>query len=205
MLEAGVRAVLQHFGFRRRLVEIDTRLLTRGDRISPKCSMETVASISCDGKINTELVLSIICIIMDSHWYMIIEFKLRDHLGNASAPDGSELVMGQKAFVLCGDPKQVAPIGDEPIYQYGEYIRKSQNKPKDAQGVPHGAWSINKSTRMGMTVRDSCEDVVILRNVHRYQDFDESIPLGKRSLYADEAALFLLCTRGMADCTWTRA
>ena len=56
-----------------------------------------------------------------------------------------------------------------------------------------------------MAVRDSCEDVVILRKVHRYQDFDESISPEKRSLYAEEAAKFLLCTRGMADCTWTRA
>ena len=119
-----------------------------------------------------------------------IEFKLRDHLGNAPAPDGSEPVMGQKDFVLCGDPKQCPPIGDEPIYQYGEYLGKSQIKPKDAQGVPPGAWSINKLIRMGMAVRDSCEDVVILRKVHRYQDFDESIPPENRALYAEEAAKF---------------
>ena len=134
-----------------------------------------------------------------------IEFKLRDHLGNEKAPDRSEPVMGQKDFVLCGDPKQCPPIGDEPIYQNGNYLGKSQNKPKDAEGVPHGAWSVDKLTKMGMAVRDSCEDVVILRKVHRYQDFDESIPPEKRSLYAEEAAKFLLCTRGMADCTWTRA
>ena len=60
VLEAGVRAVLKHFGFRRRLFEINTRLLTRRGRISPKCSIETVASISSDGKINTELVVSML-------------------------------------------------------------------------------------------------------------------------------------------------
>ena len=132
-----------------------------------------------------------------------IEFKIRDHLGNIPAPDGSEPVMGQKDFVLCGDPKQCPPIGDEPIYQNGEYAGKAENKPRDAEGVPPGAWSAKKLVRMGMEVRDSCEDVVILRRVHRYQDFDESIPLEKRALYAEEAAKFLACTRGMADCTWT--
>ena len=134
-----------------------------------------------------------------------IEFKIRDYVGNLPDPGGSEPIMGQKDFVLCGDPKQCPPIGDEPIYQHGEYIGKSENKPKDAQGVPAGAWSAKKLVRMGMEVRDSCEDVVILRKVHRYQDFDESVPPEKRVHYADEAAKFLSCTRGMADCTWTPA
>ena len=133
-----------------------------------------------------------------------IEFKIRDHLGNVSAGDGSEPIMGQKDFVLCGDPKQCPPIGDEPIYQNGEYSGKSENKPRDAQGVPAGAWSAKKLVRMGMEVRDSCEDTVILRKVHRYQDFDESIPPEKRALYAADAEKFLACTRGMVDCTWSR-
>ena len=48
-----------------------------------------------------------------------IEYKLRDHLGNALVIDGigaDHPVMGDKDFVLFGDPKPIAPIRDEPIY-----------------------------------------------------------------------------------------
>jgi len=134
-----------------------------------------------------------------------IEFKFRDHLGNRPAVDGSEPLMGQKDLVLCGDPKQCPPIGDEPLYQEGEYTGRGENKPKDADRTPPGAWSAKKLVRMGLEVRNSCEDVVILRKVHRYQDFDDSIPSEKKALYAEEAVKFLAATRGMADCTWTPA
>jgi hypothetical protein len=128
-----------------------------------------------------------------------IEFKLRDHQGHARAPNGSEPVMGQKDFILCGDPKQCPPIGDEPIYQHGEYAGKAENKPSNAQNVPEGAPCAKKLVRMSMATRDACEDIVILRKVHRTrEDFDESVPPETRALYAEEAAKFLQCTRNMS-------
>ena len=134
-----------------------------------------------------------------------IEFKLRDHLGNVPSSDGSEPVMGQKDYILCGDPKQCPPIGDEPIYQDGEYIGKAENKPRDAQDIPPGAFPAKKLVKLGLAIRDACEDVVILRKVHRLQVTDDTLPPEKRALYAEEAVKFLECTRGMADCTWTPA
>ncbi|MCP4861774.1 MAG: AAA family ATPase, partial [Planctomycetes bacterium] len=132
-----------------------------------------------------------------------IEFKVRDHLGSIPAYDGSEVYMGDKDTVLCGDPKQCPPIGDEPLYQEGEYGGKAENKPKTADRVPPGAWSAKKLVRMGMGVRNSCKDVVILRKVHRYTDFDSSLSAEQQALYAEDAVKFLDATRGMADCTWT--
>ena len=94
-----------------------------------------------------------------------IEFKLRDHLGNAPAVDGSEPVMGQRDWILCGDSKACSPVGDEPIYQDGEYVGTCDNKPFLARGVPPKAWSAKKLVKMGVTIQESCEDVVILRPV----------------------------------------
>lgn len=91
------------------------------------------------------------------------EFKVRDHLGRNPAFDGSEDYMGGKDTVLCGNPKQCPLTGNEPLYQEGEYDIKSENKPKQSDGVPAGAWSAKKLARMGMGVRSSCKDVVILR------------------------------------------
>jgi len=136
-----------------------------------------------------------------------IEFKLRDHLGNATVSDGIGVdhpVMGDKDYVLCGDPKQITPIGDEPIYQDGEYTGTAENKPLSAQTVPQGALSAKSLVRMGLNIRDRCQDVVILRKVHRIQNFDPSLSAEKRELYAQEAVTFLHVTRAMADCTWTR-
>ena len=133
-----------------------------------------------------------------------IEFQVRDHLGNQPSSDGSEVFMGNKDLVLCGDPKQCPPIGDDPMYRNGECSGRGENKPSGAQDVPPGAWSAKRLVRVGLLLRDSCQDVVILRKVHRYQDYDESVPPENRALYADEAVKFLAATRGMADCTWRR-
>jgi len=137
-----------------------------------------------------------------------IEFKLREHLESAPVMDGTgpnDPVMGQKDYVLCGDPKSLCPIGDEPIYREGEYTGRSENKPLWSLTVPAGAMSAKALVRMGDHIRDCCNDVVILHNVHRYQDFDPSLSVEKWLLYADEAVKFLEVTRGMADCTWTPA
>ena len=61
-----------------------------------------------------------------------IEFQVRDHLGNQPSTHGSEVFMGNKDLVLCGDPKQCPPIGDDPMYRNGEYSGRGENKPSDA-------------------------------------------------------------------------
>ena len=94
-------------------------------------------------------------------------------------------------FVLCGHPKQCQRNGDEPIYWSEEYAGVNENKLKEASRVPLGAWSAKKLVGMGLAVRDSCECVVILRKVHRYHDFDDSVLFEKRALSADEVEKFL--------------
>ena len=58
---------------------------------------------------------------------------------------------------------------------------------------------------MGMAVRNSFQDVALLREVHRYTEENDSIPEGRREAYREDAVRFLPVTRGMADCTWSRA
>ncbi len=94
--------------------------------------------------------------------------------------------------VLAGDPKQANPIGDEPMYKEGEHGGKGQNKPAGRELNPSVAWSTNKLVRMRMLVRQTFQDVALLRQVHRYTD-------GRREEYRRGAMRFLSVTRGMAD------
>jgi len=95
------------------------------------------------------------------------------------------------------------PIDDEPIYRDGEWAGKGEYKPSGGQDVPLGAPPAKRLLRMGLAIPDACEDVVILRDVHRLQVTDDTLLLETRASYAEEAATFFECTRGMADCTWT--
>ena len=106
---------------------------------------------------------------------------------------------------MAGDPKQANPIGDEPLYREGDYVGKGQNKPKGSDRTPSDAWSSQKLVRMGMLVRNSFEDAVLLREVHRYAEASAEIPEERREEYREAAQKFLTVTRGMADCTWTQA
>ena len=134
-----------------------------------------------------------------------VEFKVRDTLRGASGGVGEDACLGGRDTALAGDPKQANPIGDEPMYREGDYKGKGQNKPKGSDRTPSDAWSIHKLHRMGMAVRNSFEDVALLRQVHRYVDENADIPASKRAEYREHAAKFLHVTRGMVDCTWTRA
>ena len=40
---------------------------------------------------------------------------------------------------MSGDPKQAAPLGDEPMWREGDYKGKGQNKPKGSEDVPPAA------------------------------------------------------------------
>ena len=132
-----------------------------------------------------------------------VEFKVQDVLGNAPGDGGKDVFLGGVDSVLAGDPKQAPPIGDEPLYTEGEYCKKGQNKPRGSDSTPPGAWDTKKLVRMGMLVRNSFQDVVELREVHRYDDGDENMPEEEREKYRQEAKEFLRVMRGMADCTWT--
>ena len=132
-----------------------------------------------------------------------IEFKLRDALGNAKGPGGQEVYLGGRDAVLAGDPKQCPPIGDEPLYKEGVYGGKGQNKPRGSKDTPPKAWSTKKLVHNGMEVRNTFQDVVELRQVHRYDDGDDDMPEEEREEYRREAKEFLRVMRGMADCSWT--
>ena len=132
-----------------------------------------------------------------------VEFKVRDVLGNTPGEGGKEVYLGGRDTVLAGDPKQCPPIGDEPLYTEGAYRGKGQNKPRGSDSTPHGAWSTQTLVGTGMFVRNSFKDVVELREVHRYDDGDESMKDDEREKYREEASEFLRVVRGMADCTWT--
>ena len=132
-----------------------------------------------------------------------VEFKVRDVLGNAAGEGGQEVYLGGRDTVLAGDPKQCPPIGDEPLYTEGRYRGKGQNKPRGSASTPGDAWTTEKLVHMGMMVRNSFQDVVELREVHRFDDGDDDMPEDEREEYRQEANEFLRVLRGMADCTWT--
>ena len=56
-----------------------------------------------------------------------------------------------------------------------------------------------------MSARNTFDDVVFLRQVHRYTDSSSDVPEHKKEVYRKDAEEFLKATRGMADCTWTQA
>jgi len=132
-----------------------------------------------------------------------IEFKVRDTLGDKFKSDGSEEFFGGKGVVLAGDPKQATPVCDEPLYKEGSYKGKAQNKPFRAEHRPADAWSTEKFVNVAMSMRNELKDVVLLRQVHRYSEESDEVPLERREAYRKDAVEFPKVTRGLADCTWT--
>ena len=57
---------------------------------------------------------------------------------------------------------------------------------------------------LGLTLRDECEDVVILRGMHRRDDGKHISDEVERKKYCEEADEFVRVCRRMADCEWTR-
>ena len=129
-----------------------------------------------------------------------IEFKVRNTLLQETARLPDSMTLAGRDVVLSGDPKQANPIGDEPLYRAGAYKGKGQNKPRASDRTPDDAWSTQRLVAMGMAVRDSFEDVCVLRQVRRYVEAKKDIPLELREEYKRDALLFLRVTRGMADC-----
>jgi len=124
-----------------------------------------------------------------------IVFKVRECLPGSAT-------LGGKDAVLSGDPKQAAPIGEEPMFRYGRYEGKGLNKPRKGD-APDGAPSLADLTRMGELLREEFQDVVILRNVHRICRAPEGMDAAAAAQYEADADRFLEVTQGMANCTWT--
>jgi hypothetical protein len=57
---------------------------------------------------------------------------------------------------------------------------------------------------MGMNVRNSFEDVCLLRQVHRYSDAKIGLSAEKAEDYRRDAVRYLKVMRGMSDCTWSQ-
>ena len=134
-----------------------------------------------------------------------IEYKVRDILFQRQVSDDmDQKCLGGKDAVLSGDPKQAAPIGDEPMYRDGAYIKKGENKPRGSAGTPDDAWSNKTLVVKGMQVRDTFKDTVLLRQVHRHRSDNEEISPDLRSQYRADATKFLDTMRKMADLSWER-
>ena len=101
---------------------------------------------------------------------------------------------------MAGDPKQAPPIIDEPMYREGEYEGRGGSKPKGSDATPSGAWSAKSLVRNGMAARNTFQDAVYLRQVHRYVEEKAELPPEMREEYKKDAKRFLEVTRGMADC-----
>ena len=132
-----------------------------------------------------------------------IEFKVRDTLGLKVGASGEDILLAGKDVVLSGDPKQAAPLGDEPMWREGEYTKKGQNKPKGSEGVPAGGKSTKELVRLGMMARNTFQDVVILRQVHRVRDPGADVPAERLDMYRKDAVEFLRVQQAMSECTWT--
>ena len=136
-----------------------------------------------------------------------IEYKVRDTLGSvvaARGEDGPAAYLAGKDAILSGDWKQAPPIGDEPMYRQGAYKGKGQNKPKGAPERSTAAWSTSRLAQVGTGVRDSFEDVALLRRVHRITETRPGLSSEAQAEFKRDAGKFLEVTRGMADCAWTK-
>ena len=107
----------------------------------------------------------------------------RARLRSAARDVGEDAFLAGRDTVLGGDPKQANPIGDDPMYKEGAYTGQGQNKPRGSDRTPSDAWSTHKLVNMGMAVRNSFDDVVLLRQVHRYVDEKAGIPPGHLCTY----------------------
>ena len=112
---------------------------------------------------------------------------MRDVLQEQTSRSGQEVFLAGRDAVLCGDPKQANPIGDEPMYREGDYVGKGVNKPRGSQETPGNAWTTKKLVRMGMGVRNSFQDTAFLRQVHRFEDANDGVPERLREAYREDA------------------
>ena len=89
------------------------------------------------------------------------------------------------------------------MWRDGEYRGKGQKKPKGSESAPAGAKSTKELVPLGMMARNTFQDAVLLREVHRVRDAGDDLPPESRDSYLRDAAEFLRVTQAMADCAWT--
>lgn len=122
-------------------------------------------------------------------------FRVQEVLGHGEGPQGASF--GFRDFLMVGDDKQITPIGDQPMFVEGAYkgnAKKAENGPEPSALV-----------LQGLALREECEDVIILRGMHRRDDGKHIADPVARQAYCDEADEFVRICRRMADCEWTRA
>jgi hypothetical protein len=116
-------------------------------------------------------------------------------LGRGEGPEGASL--GGRDFLMVGDDKQITPIGDQPLFVDGPY--RGRAKQPDNGPAPDAL------VGQGLSLREECQDVVILRGMHRRDDGDDIADPAEREAYRAEADEFVRVCRRMADCEWTQA
>ena len=94
-----------------------------------------------------------------------------------------------------GDFKQAAPIGDDPLHREGASARRRGGD--DADGVIKH----QDLVRRGVALRGEFQTVVILRNVHRRDDRDDTMTPEARAVDRQEADRFQDVVLRMADGT----
>ena len=105
------------------------------------------------------------------------------------------LSFGGKDVLLAGDPKQCQPIGDDPVYKDGEYIGRGLRRGDTDDGVVPAKDLSNR----GLAIRKEFDECVILQQVWRLDDGDDSMPVAVREAYRAEADEFPRVTRAMAN------
>ena len=111
--------------------------------------------------------------------------------------------MGGLEVVMCGDPAQIQPIGDERMWKPGAYSGKAKNKRKKDIEAPVDAPSVESFVDRCHLFRQEFEDVVILQKVHRSLDGD-GVGGSLSDALAVEQQRFLEVVGRMADLEWTR-
>jgi hypothetical protein len=124
---------------------------------------------------------------------------VQELLGDGYGPPGATL--GGRDLLMMGDDKQCPPIADEPLFQDGAYT----GKRVAAEGGPRP----DSLVGLAMSLRHECVaekegDVVILRQVWRQDDGDDSMSPEERAAYRAEGDKFVRVVGRLADCVWTR-
>ena len=94
-----------------------------------------------------------------------IEFRTQEVFGVKKLQNGKQAFLGAKDAVMSGDPKQIQPVGDFPLYWEGAYTGKGQNKPPGARERPADAWSPKQFVEAALEVRQTFDDVAYLATV----------------------------------------
>jgi hypothetical protein len=113
--------------------------------------------------------------------------------GERGVPCGAS--MGNRDFVMVGDDRQIAPVGDSSLHQEGAY----DGKAIGAEDGPRPDEIVGK----GLLLRDECKDVVILRQVHRLDKGEHIADPVERAEYCAQGDKYVRVMQRLADCEIT--